>query len=59
MLSTLNRFALWVDANYEKIWLIVMITALALFVVGMLFNSETIYGMSEDISDFYDEILSE
>lgn len=59
MLSTLNRFALWVDANYEKIWLIVMITALALFVVGMLFNSETIYGMSEDVSDFYDEILSE
>lgn len=59
MLSTLNMFALWVDANYEKIWLIVMITALALFVVGMLFNSETIYGMSEDISDFYDEILSE
>ena len=59
MLSTLNRFALWVDANYEKIWLIVMITSLVLFVLGMLFNSETIYGMSEDISDFYDEILSE
>ena len=59
MLSTLNRFALWVDANYEKIWLIVMITSLVLFVLGIVFNSEAIYDMSEDISDFYDEILSE
>lgn len=36
-----------------------MIISLVLFVVGIIFNSEVIYGMSEDVSDFYDEILSE
>ena len=59
MLSTLYRFAEWFDTNYEKIWLVTIIISVVLFLIGMVFNSETIYGMSEDISDFYDEILSE
>ena len=50
---------LWLDANYEKIWLAVMITSILLFVVGILFNNETICGLGEDMTDFYDEILSE
>lgn len=58
-MSNLFRFAEWFDSNYEKIWVVVMIISLVLFVVGIVFNSEVIYGMSEDVSDFYDEILSE
>ena len=55
MLSFLN----WFDTNYEKIWLIVVQIALILFVIGIISHNEVIYGMSEDLSDFYDEILSE
>lgn len=30
-----------------------------LFVIGLWSGNEEIYGMSEDISDFYDEVFSE
>ncbi len=49
----------WFDSHYEKIWLIVMGIAIVLFVVAMLSRSEVIYDISEDVTDFYDEILSE
>ena len=55
----LFRLALWFDANYEKIWLIVTVVTAILFVLGLCSGNEEIYGLSEDISDFYDEVLSE
>ena len=58
-MSMLIRFATWFDSNYEKIWLGVMIAAIILFALGMCSGNEEIYGLSEDVSDFYDEILSE
>jgi hypothetical protein len=36
----------------------IVVTAV-LFVLGLLSGNEEIYGMSEDISDFYDEVFSE
>jgi len=36
-----------------------MIAAIALFVLAVITRSELIYGVSEDVTDFYDEILSE
>lgn len=33
--------------------------AAVLFVIGLWSGNEEIYGMSEDISDFYDEVFSE
>ena len=59
MLTLLDWFASWFDTNYEKIWLVTIIITAILFIVGILSGNEIIYGMSEDISDFYDEILSE
>ena len=55
----LFRFAQWFDSNYEKIWVVTCIIAIVLFAIGVVFNSEVIYGVSEDVSDFYDDILSE
>lgn len=49
----------WFDTHYEKIWLMTMIAAIILFVCSIITRSEVIYGMSEDVTDFYDEILSE
>ena len=59
MLQLLNKFALWVDTNYEKIWLVMIAVTAILFMIGLLSGNEEIYGMSEDISDFYDEVFSE
>ena len=59
MLTILNLFAMWFDANYEKIWLWTCIVAAALFLLGIVSGNEFIYGVSEDVTDFYDEILSE
>ena len=36
-----------------------MIIAIALFVAAIVTRSELIYGVSEDVTDFYDEVLSE
>ena len=49
----------WFDLNYEKIWLFTMIAAIVLFTVAVVTRSELIYGVSEDVTDFYDEVLSE
>ena len=49
----------WFDTNYEKIWLIVCVIAMTLFLLGIVSNNEFIYGIGEDVTDFYDEILSE
>ena len=55
----LNLLGMWLDENYEKIWLIVCAVAMILFLLGIVSNNEVIYGVSEDVTDFYDEILSE
>ena len=55
----LSMIALWFDLNYEKIWLVTMIIAITLFVIAIVTKSEFVYGVSEDVTDFYDEILSE
>jgi len=36
-----------------------MIVAIVLFILAAVTRSELIYGVSEDVTDFYDEILSE
>lgn len=53
------QFGLWFDANYEKIWLIVMIVSIALVVLGTIGQNDIIYDVGDTITDFYDECLSE
>lgn len=55
----LNLLGMWFNENYEKIWLIVCAIATILFLLGIVSRNEIIYGVSEDFTDFYDEILSE
>ena len=55
----LYQAALWFDLNYEKIWLVVCVVAMILFLLGRASNNEFLYGVSADVTDFYDEILSE
>ena len=58
-MNYLIRFAEWFDANYEKIWVLTCAIACVLFLLGVVAQNEIIYGVSEDVTDFYDEILSE
>ena len=51
--------ALWFDANYEKIWLIVSIVCIVLVLLGTLSNNEVVYDVGDTLTDFYDEILRE
>ena len=55
----LYQIALWLDANYEKIWLIVSLICIILVVLGTIGQNEIIYDVGDTLTDFYDECLSE
>lgn len=51
--------AQWFYVNYDKIWVYVIISSFILVILGLLLKSDIIMGFGEDLTDFYDEILSE
>ena len=55
----LYLIAQWLDANYEKIWLIVSLICIILVIFGTVSHSEIIYDAGDTLTDFYDECLSE
>lgn len=54
----LTKLGMWFDSHYDKIWVVITILVIVCFVMGFLCHNENIIGTGEDLTDFYDEVLS-